>query len=111
MTRRSIGVAATLVLTLSAFFVAGAGSAAAHEERPATFPDGSGARPTFLGLDNPERRVVCQPESESLIADMDPGPLKKRNKAFLDECRFRSIQTAINSIDQRGTSIYVLPGT
>jgi hypothetical protein len=88
-----------------------AAPAAAHEERPATFPDGSGSRPIYFGLDNPERRVVCKEQSRSLIAEMKPGALKQRNQELLKECRFRSIQSAINSIDERGTSIYVLPGT
>lgn len=43
--------------------LAGAGPAAAHEERPAQFPDGTGHRPSFLGYDNPRARVVCQSDS------------------------------------------------
>ena len=101
----SIGLALGLVLGLLA------APAAAHEERPAIFPDGTGSRPVFLGLDNPERRVVCKEESRGLIAQMQRGELKKTNKALLAECRYRSIQSAINSIDTRGTSVYVLPGT
>lgn len=84
--------------------------AAAHEEREATFPDGSAKRPTFLGLDNPERRVVCRPGSRARIDRMPAGPLKRRNKALLRECEFGSIQTAVNSIRTPGTSVYVLPG-
>ena len=84
--------------------------ASAHEEREAGFPDGSGARPTFLGLDNPERRVVCRPDSRERIAKMPASPLKRRNRALLAECEFGSIQTAVNSIDKPRTSVYVLPG-
>src|SRR5688572_614598 len=90
-----VGVVLGLVLGLLA------APALAHEERPATFPDGTGSRPVFFGLDNPERRVVCKDESRGLIAEMKPGALKQTNKALLRECRFRSIQTAINSIDER----------
>src|SRR6476661_2476531 len=88
-----------------------AGPASAHEERPASFPDGTGERPAFLGLDNPRHRVVCRPESGRAIDKMAAGPLKTRNKELLRECSFGSIQSAINTIKQRQTSIYVLPGT
>ena len=84
--------------------------ASAHEERPATFPDGSGDRPEFLGMDNPRHRVVCKRDSDERIAKMRRGPLKKRNLQLLEQCRFGSIQSAINSIKRRNTSIYVLPG-
>jgi Right handed beta helix region len=87
-----------------------AGPAAAHEEREASFPDGSAKRPAFLGLDNPRHRVVCRPESGKLIARMPAGALKRRNKALLRDCDFGSIQTAVNSIRRPRTSIYVLPG-
>ena len=57
-----------------------AGPASAHEERPAQFPDGTGERPAFLGLDNPRHRVVCRPESAHAIDRMAAGPLKQRVK-------------------------------
>lgn len=104
-----------LVLSVPTLLVAGllsatATSARAHEERPAEFPDGSGKRPTFLGYDNPHNRVVCRPESRSRIATMPAGQVKRRNEQLLRRCRFGSIQDAINSIQKRKTSIYVLPG-
>jgi hypothetical protein len=85
--------------------------ASAHEERPAVFPDGGGTRPAYLGLDNPRQRVVCRADSDERIARMAPGPLKRRNLALLRSCGFRSIQSAIDSIRRRHTSVYVLPGT
>ena len=88
----------------------GLSPASAHEERPATFPDGSGTVPEFLGFDNPRQRVVCKPDSAERIAAMAPGKLRSRNKALLRECEFRSIQSAVNSIKKRNTSIYILPG-
>jgi hypothetical protein len=84
--------------------------AAAHEERPAQFPDGTGEVPTFLGFDNPRSRVVCKPDSAERIAAMPDGDVKQRNQRLLAACEFGSIQTAINSIKRRNTSIYVLPG-
>ena len=55
----------------------------------------------FLGLDNPRHRVVCRPDSARRIDRMQPGALKRRNRALLEECRFGSIQTAVNSIARR----------
>jgi len=85
--------------------------ASAHEERPAEFPDGTGHRPSFLGWDNPRQRVVCKPSSERRIEAMPDGAVKRRNARLLRSCDYRSIQTAINSISRRRTSVYVLPGT
>ena len=104
-----------LVLCVPALLVAGllaatATAARAHEERPAEFPDGTGKRPTFLGYDNPNNRVVCRPESRARIAAMPEGRTKRLNEQLLRRCRFGSIQGAINSIQKRKTSIYVLPG-
>lgn len=113
MTRRFRAAAlAPLAAALVALTVlAGAGPAAAHEERPAQFPDGTGHRPSFLGYDNPRARVVCQRDSATLIAAMPAGPVKTRNERLLPSCRYRSIQDAIDSISKRRTSVYVLPGT
>lgn len=102
---------ALLLALLVAWGVGFAAPALAHEERPAEFPDGTGHRPSFLGWDNPHQRVVCRPGSARLVAAMPDGAAKQRNERLLRSCEFGSIQTAINSIDHRRTSIYVLPGT
>ena len=101
----SLAVAPVLALSLTS------APASAHEERPASFPDGTGERPTFLGYDNPRSRVVCKPGSARAIRSMADGPLKAVNRRLLDDCRFSSIQSAVNTIKRRNTSIYVLPGT
>ncbi|HSV40379.1 MAG TPA: right-handed parallel beta-helix repeat-containing protein [Nocardioidaceae bacterium] len=98
------------VLTPLVLAVGLAGPASAHEERPASFPDGTGAIPRYQGLDNPRHRVVCKQDSAQRIARMAASDLKRRNQALLKECRFHSIQDAVNSIRKRRTSIYVLPG-
>ncbi|HSE08509.1 MAG TPA: right-handed parallel beta-helix repeat-containing protein [Nocardioidaceae bacterium] len=106
-------VVLVLVAMLGGLLLGGsglAGPAAAHEEREAGFPDGTGKRPSFLGLDNPRSRVVCRPDSRDRIARMPSGPLKRRNKALLRKCDFGSIQSAVNSITRPRTSVYVLPG-
>ena len=110
MRARRFATALFLLAATLGLSVAAGGTAQAHEERPASFPDGTGERPEFLGLDNPRHRVVCRPESARRIDRMAPGPLKQRNREMLAECRFGSIQTAINSIGKRNTSVYVLPG-
>jgi hypothetical protein len=108
---RTLAAAVTaVVLGLTLALVAPPGPASAHEEREATFPDGSGTVPRFLGLDNPRKRVVCRPDSRKRIARMPAGSLKRRNQALLRQCRFGSIQDAVNSIKRRNTSVYVLPG-
>ncbi|GCD88346.1 right-handed parallel beta-helix repeat-containing protein [Nocardioides sp. LS1] len=105
-------LAPALLVLLLALLSGGLGApASAHEERPAEFPDGTGHRPTFLGYDNPRSRVVCKPGSADAIAAMPDGAVKQRNERLLGQCRFSSIQTAIDSIRQRRTSVYVLPGT
>jgi hypothetical protein len=105
-----------LVVPLLVAMVAGlltvvlASPSSAHEERPATFPDGTGEVPKFLGFDNPRSRVVCRPGSDERISAMKPGELKRRNQALLRRCEFNSIQDAVSSIKKRRTSIYILPG-
>jgi hypothetical protein len=96
-------------LALTALAVSTA-PATAHEERPAEFPDGKGRVPTFLGYDNPRQRVVCTKDSERRIAAMPAGAVRHRNTHLLEDCRFRSIQSAVNSIRRPRTSVYVLPG-
>ena len=102
-----------VLMTMLGLMLSGAGlagPASAHEERPASFPDGTGSRPSYLGLDNPRHRVVCRPDSGRRIAAMPAGALKRRNQELLSQCRFHSIQSAVYSIKQRNTSVYVLPG-
>ncbi|MBJ7358641.1 right-handed parallel beta-helix repeat-containing protein [Nocardioides sp.] len=89
----------------------GAAPSVAHEERPATFPDGTGKVPKFLGYKNTRARVVCRPNSKRLIAKLPEGKVKQRNQRLLEDCRFRHIQAAIDTVRKRNTSIYVLPGT
>ena len=107
---RTLVVSVLAALLGSIVVVGGAAPATAHEERPAGFPDGTGTRPRYLGLDNPRSRVVCKPDSAERIRAMKPGRLKRTNLALLERCEFRSIQSAINSIERRNTSIYILPG-
>lgn len=110
MIRTLVGLVAALALGASLAVMAPLSVANAHEERESTFPDGSASVPKFRGLGHQRNRVVCRPDSGKRIAAMPAGALKTRNKALLRQCDFGSIQTAINSIERRNTSIYVLPG-
>jgi Right handed beta helix region len=111
MRSRGAQVLVVLVALLGGVVAVGAVSPAqAHEERPAGFPDGTGHRPRYAGLDNPRHRVVCTRDSGRRIRHMKAGVLKRRNLALLKQCRYGSIQTAIDSIRRRHTSVYVLPG-
>ena len=65
MTRRTTGAVVALLMLLTGFVLAGVAPAYAHEERPASFPDGTGHRPAYLGLDNPRHRVVCTPRQRA----------------------------------------------
>ena len=113
VTGRATGPVAALVVILLTILTVGLATpgAVAHEERESSFPKGTGDVPRFLGYDNARSRVVCRPESRSLVEDMPTGPVKARNSTLLERCDFGSIQSAINSIKARNTSIYVLPGT
>lgn len=97
-----------------ALLVVAAPAASAHEERKAVFPAGTGSVPTYRAGLQPQRIVVCAPESASLIAAMT-GPLRVLNDTLLPECSGNSIQDAVNTIAAPGglgpkSTIYLLPG-
>ena len=95
---RLLRVLLTLVVLPGLVVTVLAAPGSAHEEREASFPDGSGQRPTFLGYDNDRSRVVCKPNSARRIAAMPDGRMKRISRGLLDDCRFRSIQSAINTV-------------
>ncbi|WP_332643085.1 right-handed parallel beta-helix repeat-containing protein [Aeromicrobium sp.] len=109
-TRSYFALLALIVTTMFGSLLIAA-PASAHEERAASFPDGTGTVPTYKGLYNDHYRVVCTSKSSALIANMPSGALKTRNKQLLNKCNYSSIQDAINSIKVPKTSIYILPGT
>ena len=96
----------------AALLVAGAGPALAHEERESEFPDGSGKTPVARTLEQAaDVLVVCKPESAAAIAAMPAGATKALNEQLLPQCDFEHIQAAVDAVTERGTNIYVLPGT
>ncbi|MGH3327741.1 MAG: right-handed parallel beta-helix repeat-containing protein [Streptomycetales bacterium] len=88
------------------------GAAHAHEERPASFPSGDGEVPAYRPYPAPRHLVVCRPDTPQRIASYT-GELRERNVALLAQCRFHSIQDAVNAVNAVGTAkstIYVMPG-
>jgi hypothetical protein len=106
--RRVLGTAAAAAVLAGAL----AAPAAAHEERESVFPPGTGTTPSYRPFDEATPRlVVCKPESRAAIATIADPALRALNEKLLAECRFAHIQAAVDAVSERGTNIYVLPGT
>ncbi|WP_406859969.1 right-handed parallel beta-helix repeat-containing protein [Streptomyces sp. HUAS MG47] len=110
---RRLLVVPAAALAAALFLVFVAPVAQAHEERPVTFPDGSGSVPV-LRTGEPDL-VVCKtdrPAFERRIAAF-PAPLKARNLALYERCArtgYRHLQQAVDAVDRPGMTIAVLPG-
>ncbi|MDQ3646017.1 MAG: right-handed parallel beta-helix repeat-containing protein [Actinomycetota bacterium] len=109
MRQRSIP-AFVAVCILAVALAAGSGSAFAHAERDAEFPDGSGQVPRYRPMIAEPNLVVCTPDSRSRIATISDPELRADNLELLASCRFRNIQDAVTAVARPGTTIYVLPG-
>lgn len=86
------------------------GTALAHAEREAEFPDGSGSVPTYRPMIATPNLVVCADNSRSKIRDIKDRRLRRANLKLERKCDFSSIQDAVDAVAKRGTTIYVLPG-
>ncbi len=99
--------ALTLGLLLSA------SAALAHEERPVTFPDGTGSVPV-LRTGEPDL-LVCKTDRADFgrrIAGF-PADLRRRNLKLFERCQdegYRHLQEAVDQVDRAGTTIAILPG-
>ncbi|MFF7182302.1 right-handed parallel beta-helix repeat-containing protein [Streptomyces sp. NPDC008121] len=115
-TRRLLLTLSVVLAALAASLLAAPG-AQAHEERPVTFPDGSGSVPV-LRTGEPDL-LVCKTDR----ADFDrriarfPAALKARNLALFARCArggpgggHRHLQDAVDAVDRPGMTIAVLPG-
>ncbi|MEU8102811.1 right-handed parallel beta-helix repeat-containing protein [Nonomuraea muscovyensis] len=104
-------IAIALALTLGLLLPAGA--ALAHEERPVTFPDGSGSVPV-LRTEEPDL-LVCKTDRadfERRVAAFPPD-LKQRNLTLFKKCQdkgARHLQEAVDQVDRPGMTIAILPG-
>ena len=102
-----------VVATVAAFAAAviSATTAFGHAERQTQFPDGTGTVPTYRPMVADPHLVVCDPRrSAKRIAAMQDASLQATNEALLSECRFRTIQRALDAIRTAGTTVYLLPG-
>ncbi|WP_424214531.1 right-handed parallel beta-helix repeat-containing protein [Streptomyces sp. BI20] len=117
-TRRFPAVPAALLAALLALLSLGAVLAAAppalaHEERPVTFPDGSGSVPAHR-TGEPDL-LVCKTdraEFERRISGY-PAELRTRNLTLWDRCQkegSRHLQQAVDRVDRPGVNIAILPG-
>ncbi|WP_031007613.1 right-handed parallel beta-helix repeat-containing protein [Streptomyces sp. NRRL F-5727] len=111
-TRRLFSVLSVVLAVLAAALLTAPG-AQAHEERPVTFPDGSGSVPE-LRTGEPDL-LVCKTDR----ADFDrriaafPAALKARNLELFARCGrsgFRHLQQAVDAVDRPGMTIAILPG-
>ncbi|MFI0353033.1 right-handed parallel beta-helix repeat-containing protein [Actinomadura sp. 9N407] len=109
MTDPRLSRAATVALAFVVALGLMAAPAFAHEERPVTFPAGTGKVPTYRQPLSSPRLVVCKPDSAERIAAYT-GWLRTMNERLLAECGYEHIQAAVNAVEKRGTTIYVLPG-
>ncbi|MFG1944770.1 hypothetical protein [Nonomuraea sp. NPDC048826] len=104
-------IAVLIVVALA--LLAHSGAALAHEERPVTFPDGSGSVPT-LRTGEPDL-LVCKTDRadfERRVAGF-PADLRERNLRLFDACQkdgFRHLQEAVDRVDEPGMTIAMLPG-
>ncbi|MET9379412.1 right-handed parallel beta-helix repeat-containing protein [Streptomyces sp. NPDC002992] len=111
-TRRLL-VALSVVLTALAAALVTAPGAQAHEERPVTFPDGSGSVPT-LRTGEPDL-LVCKTDRAEFTRRISgfPAEVKARNLALFERCArggHRHLQQAVDAVDRPGMTIAVLPG-
>ena len=89
------------------------GTALAHPERQAFFPDPNKGSVPGHGGHNKKPLIVCKSNSKRLIKKIFKGK-KQRGKRLLrlgqyKKCRFRNIQTAVNHA-KSNDRIAILPG-
>ncbi|WP_327357230.1 right-handed parallel beta-helix repeat-containing protein [Streptomyces sp. NBC_01304] len=103
----------TALVALAATLLVAAPAALAHEERPVTFPDGSGSVPQYR--EGEPDLLVCKADR----ADFErrtagfPDALRKRNLKLFDRCQdkgYRHLQQAVDAVDKPGMNIAILPG-
>ncbi|MGP4093272.1 right-handed parallel beta-helix repeat-containing protein [Nonomuraea sp. KM90] len=102
-----------LIVVLASGLLLPGGAALAHEERPVTFPDGTGTVPV-LRTGEPDL-LVCKSDKadfERRIANF-PADLKARNLDLFAKCQekgVRHLQEAVDQVDRPGMTIALLPG-
>jgi hypothetical protein len=110
--RRARALGAAVSGAVLAALVMGA-PAAAHDERPPIYPDGTGSVPAYR-TDGPAL-LVCKTDGADFARRIAafPTDVRARNQALFAECRrsgYRHLQAAVNAVRRPGTRILVLPG-
>jgi hypothetical protein len=105
---RRLRALAAISLTLA--LVAPAGSAFAHAERDAAFPDGTGSVPQYRPMIAKPNLVVCAKDSVKRIKKITDKKLRAANSKLAKKCKYENLQDAVNGVTKQGTTIYVLPG-
>jgi hypothetical protein len=104
--------ACTAVLVGAALVTAAASPAAAHEEREATPPDGSGSVPTYRA-EGPTL-LVCGTDLADFTRRIAgfPAELLAANQALWSQCQTSGTRTLQEAVDKAtpGTNIKILPG-
>ena len=107
--RAGLGIGALMVMLLTM----AVGSAGAHPERHAFFPDGSVGAVPPVRTKSDQILTVCKRNSKKLIKRSFKGKkLAKKRKLRLRQlkkCRFRNIQAAVNAA-HNGAIIRIMPG-
>jgi hypothetical protein len=89
-----------------------AAPAAAHDERPAHVPDGSGHVPAYRT--SGRQILVCATGRDDFAARVAgfPYPLRQRNLALFDQCQSGGVRNVQQAVDDAtpGTRILILPG-
>src|SRR3954447_8153185 len=110
MTRCRVLAAGVAGLSILAFALSA--PALAHEERPAVFPAGTGhwIQHSRAYSSSHPHLVVCQPDSAQRIAKIASATIRHHNEQLLKECKYQSIQLAVDAVKQQSTDIWLLPG-
>ncbi|MEV0645751.1 right-handed parallel beta-helix repeat-containing protein [Phytomonospora sp. NPDC050363] len=111
--QRGVALILAVLATLLTALVIPPAPAAAHEERPITFPDGSGSVPVYR-TDGPYL-TVCKDDAADFAARIAgfPADVKARNETLYEECQtsgHRDVQAAVDAVQTAGMRILVLPG-
>jgi hypothetical protein len=110
MTRRRVVAASAAAFVVAALALST--PAFAHEERKAIFPTGAGhwiQNPRTYNASRPHI-VVCQPDSAKRIAMLKSASKRAFNQQLLAQCKYHSIQLAVDAVQHQGTDIWLLPG-
>ncbi|MGY3335422.1 hypothetical protein ACVW0K_001521 [Streptomyces filamentosus] len=111
-TRRLLSLLPVVLAVLAAALLTAPG-AQAHEERPVTFPDGSGSVPRHRAGE-PDL-LVCKTDRADFERRITafPAGLKARNRELFARCGsngYRHLQQAVDAVDRPGMNIAILPG-